>query len=232
MPCERSEFTAQDPVPPRVAYNVVVVAEAPTRHAPEPASQEDPDRALLARTAQGDDGAFGEFVERHQRRLLRLCERMLGDAEEARDAAQEIFLKVYRKAGSFQPKGKVFTWLYRIATNHCLNKLRRRKIVRFIGLETTRAGNSHGNEDDTYTLDPADAGPDPEAALESRRRWQRVRRALAKLPESQRTVVVLIRFEGLSYRQAAEVLGTTEGAVDSRLVRAMRSLQAELEPET
>lgn len=231
MPVDSAEFTAQDSSSPRVAYNVVVAAEAPTKRAAETGPEEDPDRALLARTAQGDDGAFGELVERHQRRLLRLCERMLGDAEEARDAAQEIFLKVYRKAGSFQPKGKVFTWLYRIATNHCLNKLRRRKIVRFIGLETPSAGNRHGDEDDTYTLDPIDAGPDPEAALESRRRWQRVRRALAKLPESQRAVVVLIRFEGLSYRQAAEVLGCTESAVDSRLVRAMRSLQAELEPE-
>lgn len=177
----------------------------------------DPDWEVLARVSAGDVEAFGGLVERHQERLLRLCERMLSDPEEARDAAQEVLLKAFRNAGSYRPRGQVFTWLYRIAVNHCLNRLRRRKLARFLPF----AG---GAEEDAPVFDPPDGAPDPAAALAARRRWRATARALARLPASQRAVVVLARFEGLAYRQIAEVLGITEGAVESRLVRAMRNL--------
>lgn len=155
---------------------------------------------------------------------MRLCERLLGDAEEARDAAQEVFLKVWRNAGEVQPRGRVYTWLYRVAVNHCLNKLRRRKIARFLRLA--------GPEDPAGPVfDPPDPGAGPAAALEARRRWQATRRAIGELPENQRVVLILARFEGLPYREIAEVLGITEGAVESRLVRAMRRLQAAQESE-
>lgn len=180
----------------------------------------DPGWDALARVAAGDTGAFTGLVEAHQERLLRLCERLLGDAEEARDAAQEVFLKAFRKAGEVRPLGQVYTWLYRIAVNLCLNKLRRRKLVRFLRFE------SDTEEPDAPAFDPPDAGADPASALEARRRWQTTRKAIAKLPDNQRAVLILARFEGLSYRQIAEVLGITEGAVESRLVRAMRRIEA------
>jgi len=181
----------------------------------------DPDWAVLARVAEGDTEAFGALVERHERRLLRLCERLLGDREAARDAAQEVFLKAFRRAGDYRPRGRVYTWLYRIAVNHCLNRLRRQKVVRFLGL--AEAG--HGEDDDAAELEPSDDAPDAEARLEARERWRATRRAIDKLPASQRAVVVLAKFEGLSYRRIAEVLEITEGAVESRLFRAMRRLE-------
>src|SRR4051794_2357261 len=92
----------------------------------------DPDWELVAAVAGGDRDAFGELVERHHRRLLRVCERMLGDPEEARDAVQEVFLKLLAKASAFRPKALVSTWLYRIAVNHCLNLLRRRRLRRWV----------------------------------------------------------------------------------------------------
>lgn len=184
----------------------------------------DPGWEALARVAAGDVEAFASLVESHQERLLRLCERLLGDAEEARDAAQEVFLKAYRKAGDVRPQGRVYTWLYRIAVNHCLNKLRRRKLVRFLRWEDPE-------ERDTPAFDPPDEAADPAAALEARRRWRVTRRALARLPENQRSVLVLVRFEGLSYKQVADVLGITEGAVESRLFRAMRRLEAAQEAQ-
>lgn len=180
----------------------------------------DPGWDALARTARGDTGAFTGLVEAHQERLLRLCERLLGDPEEARDAAQEVFLKAFRKAGEVRPLGQVYTWLYRIAMNLCLNKLRRRRLVRFLRFE------ADPEEPDAPAFDPPDAAPDPASALESRRRWSATRKAIAKLPDNQRAVLILARFEGLSYRQIAEVLGITEGAVESRLFRAMRRIEA------
>ncbi len=184
----------------------------------------DPGWEALARVAAGDVQAFASLVESHQERLLRLCERLLGDAEEARDAAQEVFLKAYRKAAAVRPQGRVYTWLYRIAVNHCLNKLRRRKLVRFLRWEDPE-------ERDAPAFDPPDEAADPAAALEARRRWWVTRRALARLPENQRSVLVLVRFEGLSYKQVAEVLGITEGAVESRLFRAMRRLEVAQEAQ-
>ena len=183
----------------------------------------DPGWEALARVAAGDAGAFSLLVERHQERLLHLCERLLGDAEDARDAAQEVFLKAFRKAGEVRPQGQVYTWLYRIAVNHCLNRLRRRKLVRFLRWEDPE-------DRDAPAFDPPDPGADPAAALEARRRWQATRRAIGQLPENQRAVLVLVRFEGLSYKQAAEVLGITEGAVESRLFRAMRRIETAQEP--
>ena len=187
------------------------------------ATAADPGWEVLARVAAGDVQAFALLVEAHQQRLLRLCERLLGDFEEGRDAVQEVFLKAFRKASAFSPRGQVYTWLYRIAVNHCLNRLRRRRLVRF----TRFAGPAELDDTDSPALDPADGALSPEDALAARRRWAATRRAISGLPPNQRAVLVLVRFEGLSYRETAEALGISEGAVESRLFRAMRRLEAQ-----
>lgn len=196
--------------------------------ADEPATiDESPDEdwEALARVAAGEGDAFGPLVERHQDRLVALCQRFLGDREAALDAAQEVFLKVYRHAGRARPKGKFFTWVYRIGVNHCLNRLRRRRIARFFSLT------GPGPEEDAPVFDPPSEAADPESELETRERWRRTRRALDQLPESQRTVVLLAKFEGLSQKEVAATLGLTEGAVESRLVRALRRLRAAQEAD-
>lgn len=187
----------------------------------------DPDWQLLAAVAAGDGAAFTGLVERHQERLIRLCERVLGDREEARDAAQEVFLRVYRHAATAEPRGRFYTWLYRIALNHCFNRMRRRKIARFFSLE--RAGREETGET-PRAFDPADGAPDAEAELLTRERWQRTRRAIDALPATQRAVLLLAKFEGFSQREIAATLGITEGAVESRLVRAMRTLTRSAPP--
>lgn len=197
--------------------------------APPAAAGSDADREALARVAAGDADAFRGLVERHQDRLVAVCHRLLGDREAARDAAQEVFLKAFRKAGDFEPRAQVSTWLYRIAVNHCLNLLRRRRIARFLPWGGAGgAGRGEGGEDEAPAFDPPDEAPGPEAAVEARRRWQRVRRAIEALPPGQRAVLVLVRFEGLAYKEAAEALGITLGAVESRLIRALRNLDAAL----
>jgi RNA polymerase sigma factor (sigma-70 family) len=154
---------------------------------------------LLARSAAGDDDAFRVIVERHQDRLVRLCQRLLMDREDALDAAQEVFIKAYQKAGELQPRGELFTWLYRVATNHCFNRLRRRRIVRFLpfGDET------HEN---VASIEPMSKSVGPDSELIAKERWQATQSAIARLPEN------------------AEVLEISESAVESRLFRAMRNL--------
>ncbi len=188
------------------------------------AEEVDADWGLLARAAGGDEDAFSRLVEHHQDRLVGLCGRWIGDREEGRDAAQEVFLQAFRHAAKVEPRGRFFTWLYRIAINHCMNRLRRRKIVRFFSLEGRGGGREGSEAAGAGAFDPADRAPDAEAALLARERWERTRALLDRLPLNQRVVVVLAKFEGLSGREIAEILGITEGAVESRLVRAMRRL--------
>ena len=183
----------------------------------------DPDRGLLERVAEGDVESFGVLVERHEKRLFRLCERMLQNPEEARDAAQEVFLKAFRKAGSYRPSGRVYTWLYRIAVNHCLNLLRRRRLAKFLSFG--EIGGPSDAEDEGPDFDPEDSAPDAEQRLAARRRWRETRELIERLPPGQRAVLVLAKFEGLSYRRIAEVLEISEGAVESRLFRAMQQLR-------
>lgn len=185
----------------------------------------DPDLETLRRVAEGDVDAFEGLVRRHERRLLRLCERMLGNAETAQEATQEVFLKAWRKAAGFRPRAKVSTWLYRIAVNHCLNQLRRRKVARFFSFGDVAFGDHESDGDEARELDPADTAPDAERRLTDRRRWQRLRRAIDELPAAQRAVLVLVRFEGLSYLETADALGVSRNAVESRLFRAMRRLE-------
>lgn len=185
----------------------------------------DPDLDVLARVVAGEGDAFSTLVERHQARLLRLAERMLGDVEEARDAVQEVFLKAFRGAAGFRPRGGVFTWLYRIAVNHCLNRLRRRRLVSFLRFEGR-------GEEESPAFEPVDERPGALALVEAKRRWRATRRAIERLPANQRAVLVLARFEEMSYKEIAETLGISLGAVESRLFRAMRNLDLAQDEET
>ncbi len=187
-------------------------------------NEHDPDRGILERVAAGDVESFGVLVERHEQRILGLCERMLHQPEEARDAAQEVFLKAFRKAGTYRPRGKVTTWLYRIAVNHCLNLLRRRRLAKFLSFGEV-GGSQTDNPNDRPAFDPEDPAPDAEQRLAATRRWRETRRQIDALPASQRAVLVLAKFENLTYRNIAEVLQITEGAVESRLFRAMQRLR-------
>ncbi|HKI87209.1 MAG TPA: sigma-70 family RNA polymerase sigma factor [Thermoanaerobaculia bacterium] len=178
------------------------------------------DWSILERVAAGEVDEFATLVERHQERLYRLCRRMLRDEAGAEDAVQEVFVKLFRKAGSLRPQGQLSTWLYRVAMNHCLNRLRRRRLVRFLPLAEPES-----EERPAAPLEPVDPGPDPGARLAARERWRRVESAIEALPAGQRAVLVLARFDGLSYREIAATLGITVGAVESRLFRAMRALE-------
>ena len=157
------------------------------------------DYELLRAAAQKDSDAFRLFMARYQERVYTLVCRFTGDREIARDLVQDIFLKVYRAAGSYTPGAELFTWLYRITANHCINFLESRKRdPLYAAQEDTAATRTAAH--------PGSLTATPETALEQQERSRAVRRALDALPPRQKMAITLLRFENLSYKAIAGVL--------------------------
>ncbi len=178
---------------------------------------------LMARIAEGDQEAFEILVNRHQTSILNLVYRFIGDRTQAKDLAQEVFLKVWQSAEAYEPKAKFTTWIYRIAANLCFNELksaRRRKWFSF----------NWSDEDDRHTPEEtlADSGPSAEDVLLERERSRQISNALQNLPENQRMAVILRRYDDLSYQEIGLIIGCSVSAVESLLVRAKRTLQEKL----
>ena len=179
-------------------------------------------RAFLA----GDSRAFEQLVSMHQDRIFNLCLWMLGDRQEADDAAQETFIKVYRSLAAFQFKSAFSTWLYRIAVNTC--KTRFGSLGFRFSKKATRLGHSLSGEDRGTPLEITDPAPSQVEALENKQLAATIMQAIATLPKARRTVVVLRDVEGLSYEEIAAVTGYRMGTVKSRLTRGRRQLQDKL----
>jgi RNA polymerase sigma-70 factor (ECF subfamily) len=178
---------------------------------------------LMVRIAEGDDSAFEILVNRHHTSVLNLIYRFIGDRTQAKDLAQEVFIRVWQAAKSYEPKAKFTTWLYRITANLCLNELksaRRRKWFLFY----------RSDEDSENTLEEAlaDSSPSAEDLLLEKERSRQISDALHSLPDKQRIALVLKRYDALSYQEIAKVIGCSVSAVESLLVRAKRTLQEKL----
>jgi RNA polymerase sigma factor (sigma-70 family) len=172
----------------------------------------DPDEALLARVAKGDPAAVRAFVARKLPRLLALAQRMLGEAAEAEDVAQETFVRAWKHAGSWKPGGARFdTWLHRVALNLCYDRLRRRREV---AMENPP--------------DHPDDGPAPDRGLLARDVGRRVASAMADLPDRQREAVTLCHYQELTNIEAAALMDVSVEALESLLSRGRRALRAAL----
>jgi len=182
------------------------------------------DADLLKAVAKKDTEAFKTFMKRYQGRVFRTVYRYTGDTEISRDLVQDIFVKVYRAAGSYTPDAELFTWLYRIIANHCINFLKQQKRDPLYEAEDTI---SH---DRGLQSEPAKS-PNQQTVLEKQELAVSVRRALDSLPERQKMAITMLRFEGLSYREIAKVLGCSVSAVESLIFRGMESLKQLLSTE-
>jgi RNA polymerase sigma-70 factor (ECF subfamily) len=181
------------------------------------------ERSLVDDCRRGDPQAFARLVGLHETMVFNLACRLLGDAEEARDAAQEVFLQVYRTLGRFEGRSSLRTWIYRIVVNHCQNRRRfwrRRRRDRSVRLDELSAA-------DERRL--ADHGAEtPERALARREEERWVQAALLALPFRHRAVLVLREVEGLSCAEIADALVIAEGTVKSRLSRGREALRRRL----
>jgi RNA polymerase sigma-70 factor (ECF subfamily) len=187
-------------------------------------SETQSDEGFIARLRARDVGAFEELVSHYERSVHSVCFRLLGDAEEARDAAQETFLKVYRGLGSFRGECGLKTWIYRIAINQAMNQKRwwrRRHRDETVSLELSRA-----NESD-LTLGgslPSSLASPEDAAIEHEREAA-IMTALGTLKRDYQVVLVLREIEELSYEEIAEALTISIGTVKSRIARGREELR-------
>jgi len=171
---------------------------------------DDADRTALARFRAGDPAAFRELVERYQRPVYNAAFWILRNAEDARDVAQTVFLTLAERAHEYDPRHKLFSWIYRMAVNEALN-LRR------------RSSREEALDDDS---DFADDQADPQFQLLEGQRAVRLRAALLKMNTADRTVLTLRHFSELSYREIGDALELDEKTVKSRLFEARQRLRA------
>jgi RNA polymerase sigma-70 factor (ECF subfamily) len=175
------------------------------------------DDLLLRRSREGDQEAFRQLVEAYTPRVFGLVRQLVHQSAEAEDVTQEVFFKVFRKLDTFREDSTFYTWLYRVAVNTATDWLKRRRHDRAVGL------------DDLGATAFADGTDGPSETLSRRDLQAEVRRAMTRLPEKFRTILVLRELEGLPYEEIATVLAISKGTVESRLFRARARLKAELE---
>lgn len=187
----------------------------------------DPDAALMVAFQGGDESAFRCLFQKYGRAMVAFCNHFVRDGARAEELAQDVFLKLHRSAERYQPTARFKTYLYRIASNHCLNEVRRGEYAARRQLEREPEGEA-GAPTDPDQLASAAASPEETALAAALGR--EVQALLARLPEKQRAAFVLGRLEGLSYEEVAEVLGTTVPAVKSLVHRATVAAAAALAP--
>jgi RNA polymerase sigma-70 factor (ECF subfamily) len=179
------------------------------------AANELDDDELIRKISHKDLIAFQQLVESHTAFVYNTCYNLIGNHQQAEETAQDVFLQVYKSSGNFRHKSKVSTWIYRIAVNRSLNVIRQNKRSRWIKSLTT--------------LDIEEsAGEKPDELLEKKELKKLLKAAVDSLPEKQRTVFILNKYENLSPGEIAEILGISTNSVEVRLHRAKIKLQKKL----
>ena len=195
----------------------VTMDDAP---APAPADGSTIDFALMERIGDGDHQAFRQLVERHQHAVIGTVAKMLGNASDAEDIAQQVFLRIWRHAKRYRPDAKFTTYLFTITRNLVFNETRRKSRKKEVSADE--------REETSHQL--AEASPDrqPDAEVLQAELQGAVDKAIAALPEAQRMAVVLRRYDQLSYEEIADVLNLSVSAVKSLLFRARTTLRESL----
>jgi len=185
----------------------------------------DPDVQLMLRFRDGDEEAFRELFEKHARAIVNFAYHFVGSQTRAEELAQDVFLQIYRAGPRYEPQAKFTTWLYRIATNACLNEVRRPE-HRYKKRPLEYQPDDRSKRTEIAFADPRAVPGDD--ALAGRQLEAKIREVLAKLPENQKAALVMSRVEGMSYREVAEALECSESAIKSLVFRATATMRKEL----
>ena len=177
------------------------------------------DLKTIRRCKRGEEAAFQEILERYRGPIYNLCYRMSRNPEDARDLAQEVFIKVFSLLDRFDEEYAFSSWLFRIATNHCIDHLRRNRL-RFLSLD-----GMSGPDGEEYEVQiPADT-PGPDIVLQRKEALERLAEVIADLPPHYQAITLLRHDQQLSYEEIAEVLQLPLGTVKARIHRARNLIQ-------
>ncbi len=181
---------------------------------------------IIKRAKEGDMEAFSQLVTLYENKILNYCFRMLNNRGDAEDATQEVFIKVYRYLNSYLEQSAFSTWLYKIASNVCLDYLRKVKRNR-----DTVSINQQNAEGEEFSLMIEDKGLSPYDNAQLGEARKALSAAISSLGEEQRQVIILREIEGLSYEEIAEITRLAPGTVKSRINRARQALKKILEKD-
>jgi RNA polymerase sigma-70 factor (ECF subfamily) len=187
----------------------------------------DSDLLLVERALDGELPAFEQLVSRYQNRITAYAARMLNDHDEAEDVAQEAFIKAYRSLDSFRGASSFSTWLYRITTNLCIDRARKRKRS---PQQAYSLDEPFDKDEDRGGRDVPDVTAEPSRGVERDELRQQVRLTVAEMPDKLRQVLVMCDIQGMAYEQIAQVLDCPIGTVKSRLFHARADLARRLRP--
>lgn len=181
------------------------------------------EKKLIELCKKGDREAFNELVIKYQNKVVNIAYTMLSLPEDAEDAAQEVFIKVYKNISRFNEESALSTWIYRITVNTCNDILRKRMNKKTVSI--------HGENDDEGNSDMVipDPSPPPHTLAMQKETQREVRKAISELKEEYRSVITLFDLEGLSYDEIANITNSPVGTVKSRLNRARNQLKKNLE---
>lgn len=174
---------------------------------------------IIQSVKSGNTEAYKILVEKYQTMVFRTAMGFVHSKEDAEDLSQEIFIKVFQSLGSFLEKSEFSTWIYRITVNMSLNFVNRKKFERFFDIT---------NEKLQSLFEKQDEDVNPEQSMINHERDQLIRNAIDKLSEKQKTAFVLNKYENLTQREIADIMQTSEGAVEQHLQRAKGNLQKKL----
>jgi RNA polymerase sigma-70 factor (ECF subfamily) len=186
----------------------------------------DSDAQAMLKVAAGDRGAFARLFDRHHASVARFALRFVGDEARAEELTQDIFVKLYRHAKAYKPTAQFKTFLFRVATNHCLNEVRRGE---YRVTRTSAEASEEGEEGGPELAGPEAERPDQHVA--GRELERAVGEALRGLTERERAAFTMCRFEGMAYKDIAEALETSEAAVKSLIHRATLAVARKVEEQ-
>jgi RNA polymerase sigma factor (sigma-70 family) len=188
------------------------------------AAADDPDVRLMLRVQAGDQGAFQDLFRKWSPRILQYTRRFVGSDAQAEEVTQDAFVQVFRFRHRYRPQSRLATWIYTIATNLCLNELRRPE--RQLRVDLWERWDDEASPEGPPLPDPH--MPTAEEGASTRELSRRLEAAVADLPPKQRAALLLSRVDGLAYRDVATALGCSEGAVKALLFRATQALKQQL----
>lgn len=173
------------------------------------------EKELIARLQARDEAAFEELIRQYEKKVYSLCARMCGNAEDAEEAAQDAFLALWRGIDRFRQESSLSTWIYRLASNACIDLMRRKK----------KGAGSVSLDDEELFVDAVDPAPQPHEEAERRETQRLLQEGLLSLPAEYRSILLLREIEGLSYSEISAALGLELGTVKSRISRGRTLLR-------